>query len=115
MRLMRLMRRPMWLGAGIVVGVGGTVWAEQRVRRRVRRTLAWLSPAVARSEAADAARELKGRVRDALDVARAEQRRSEAELWRRMGEPPPGRHPHARSSRVLPSGGRPTGARRQHR
>jgi hypothetical protein len=101
------MRRPIWLGAGIALGVGGTLWAEQRVRRRVRRAVEALSPAVAGNEALRAAREMGDRVRDAVDVARAERRRHEAELWRRMGEVPPERA-HVRRAR-------PQGVRRQHR
>ena len=86
-----MLRRPLWLGTGVVLGVGGTLWVEKRVRRAA----ALLSPRVAGSEAAQAARALGGTVRDALDVARAERRRHEAELWRRIGavegEPAPAR------------------------
>ncbi len=109
-----MMRRPMWLGAGVVLGVGGTLWAEQRLRRRLRRAVALLSPGVAGSEAAHAAREMGGRLRDALDVAKAERRRHESELWRRMGEVPPSRR-HDPASHFPPPGVRPRGARRQHR
>ncbi|MGH9100240.1 MAG: hypothetical protein ACRDV8_08435 [Acidimicrobiales bacterium] len=101
------MRRPVWLGAGAVLGVGGTLWVEQRVRRRVRRAVAALTPAVAGNEAVQAARAMGGRVRGAVDVARAERRRQEADLWRRMGEAPP--------TRVQHRSGRPEGARRPHR
>ena len=82
-----MVRRPLWLGAGIALGVGGTLWAERRVRRQVRRAAALLSPMVAGSEAVQVAREMGSTMRDALDVARAERRRREAELWRRLGEP----------------------------
>jgi hypothetical protein len=101
------MRRPIWLGAGIALGVGGTLWAEQRVRRRVRRAVEVLSPSVAGNEAVRSARELGDRVREAVDAARAERRRHEAELWRRMGQVPPARA-HGRTARLQ-------GARRQHR
>ncbi len=108
------MRRPVWLGAGIVLGVGGTLWAEQRVRRRVRRAVEALSPAVAASGTVRRAREMGSRVGDALEVARAERRRSEAELWRRMGEVPPARL-HGRVTRpTSPAPGRER-VRRQHR
>jgi hypothetical protein len=94
-----MLRRPLWLGAGVVLGVGGTLWAEQRVRRRVRRAVEALSPRVAGSEAVQAAREMGDTVRDALDVARAERRRREAELWRRLGsagaDPAPARRERA--------------------
>ncbi|MGC8472234.1 MAG: hypothetical protein ACP5PM_08085 [Acidimicrobiales bacterium] len=82
-----MVRRPLWLGAGIALGVGGTLWAERRVRRQVRRAASLLSPVVAGSEVVQAAREVGSTMRDALDVARAERRRREAELWRRIGEP----------------------------
>lgn len=107
------MRRPMWFGAGVAAGVGGTLWAERRVRRRLRRAVELLSPVVAGSEAVQAAREMGGRVRDAVDVARVERRRHETELWRRMGEVPP--RPHDAASRVSSKGTRARGPRRQHR
>ncbi len=103
------MRRPMWLGAGIALGVGGTLWAGRHVRRAVEQ----LSPSVAGNEAVRSARAMGGRVRSAMDAARDERHRHEAELWRRMGEvPPPGTHAaHAAHARTA----RPKGARRQHR
>jgi len=97
-----MMRRPMWLGAGIALGVGGTLWAEQRVRRRLRRAVELVSPAVAGSEALRAGRDVAARLREAADAARVERRRHEAELRRRMGI-------------VSPSVGRSGEARRQHR
>lgn len=108
------MRRPMWLAAGLAVGVGGTLWAEQRLRRRVRRAVALLSPTVAGNEAVKAAREMGEKVRDAVGVARAERHRHEMELWRRMGEVPP---VLARVSSAVPASStpRPRGNRRQHR
>lgn len=109
-----MIRRPMWLGAGIVLGVGGTLWAERRVRRQVRRATELLSPSVAGSEAVQAARAMGGRLRDAVHVARTERRRREAELWRRIGDVPPAR-PHDVTSRVVPSGVRPRGSHRPHR
>lgn len=113
-----MIRRPMWLGAGVVLGVGGTLWAEQHVRRRVRRAVELLSPSVARSEAVHAARQVGGRVRDAVEVAREERSRQEAELWRRLGEIPAlhGR-PNGRATptRAASPGTGPKGSRRQHR
>jgi hypothetical protein len=109
------MRRPIWLGAGIALGVGGTLWAEQRVRRHVRRAVDLLSPVVAGNEAMQSVREMGVRVRDAVDVARAERRRHESELWRRMGEVPTVRAPGVRHSPSSSERQRPKGARRQHR
>ncbi len=108
------MRRPVWLGAGIVLGVGGTLWAEQRVRRRVRRVVEVLSPAVAGNEAVRAARGMGGRVMDALEAARAESRRHEADLWRQMGEVAPA-GPPAATPRSATSAPQARGGRRQHR
>ncbi len=111
-----MMRRPLWLGAGVALGVAGTLWAERRVRRRVRRAVELLSPAVAGSEALQAAREMGGRLRDAVGVAREERDRREAELWRRIGEPPPS-HAHRRAPTpgATTSGTKTRGSRRQHR
>lgn len=111
-----MMRRPLWLGTGIALGVGGALWAEQRVRRRVRRAVELLSPAVAGNEALQAARQVGGRLRDAVDAARAERHRHEAELWRRMGEVPPAHgHGRATSPRASSAVTLPRGSRRQHR
>lgn len=102
-----MMRRPMWLGAGVMIGVGATLWAEQRVRRRLRRAVEVLTPLVAGSEAIGAARAIGGRVRGALDAARAERTRHETELWHRMGEAPPVRHGHRSSSVAARPASRP--------
>jgi hypothetical protein len=107
-------RRPIWLGTGIVLGVGGTLWAERRVRRRVRRALDALSASAAGHEAVAAAREMGFRVRDALDAARAERSRHEAELWRRLGERPLARV-HAATPVSPSSGPRANGGRHLHR
>ena len=38
------MKRPLWLGAGVAIGVSGTLWAELRLRRWGRRAMAALGP-----------------------------------------------------------------------
>lgn len=106
-----VIRRPMWLGTGIVIGVGATLWAEQRVRRRVRRAMDLLTPTVAGHETLQAARQMGARVRDAVDVARLERRRQETELWRRLGEDPP----HLQGQVPVHRARAPKGVRRQHR
>lgn len=108
-----MIRRPLWLGAGVVIGVGGTLWVEQRVRRRVRSAIDLLSPAVAGNETLQAARDLGDRVRGAWHSARAEQRRHEATLWARMGEIPRPHHPADTHRRSTARGTRRT--RRRHR
>ena len=93
------MRRPLWLGAGVALGVGGTLWAEQQVRRRVRRLSSALTPAGAADELRRSARAAGDRVRGAVDEARLERRRREAELWAGLERP---RSPQAsRSKGVL--------------
>jgi hypothetical protein len=75
------MRRPVWLAAGVALGVGGTLWAEQRVRRGVRQAVAKLSPDQMAAGARDSVRLLGDRVRGAVDAGRAEAARREDELW----------------------------------
>lgn len=86
-----MIRRPVWLGAGFVLGVGGTLWAERQVRKRVRRVTSVLSASGAGDELARSARALGERLRDAVEAGRRERRRSEHELWARLGEVPPAR------------------------
>ncbi len=76
-----MIRRPLWLGAGVALGVGGTLWAEQRVKRQVRRLSAALTPEAAASELRRSARSAANRLRAAVDDARVERLRREAELW----------------------------------
>ncbi len=82
------MGRPTWLAAGVVVGVGGTIWAEQRVRRRLRRVVDRLTPAHVAGEAAGSARQVGARVRVAVATGREERSRREAELWDRLRDEP---------------------------
>lgn len=99
-----MIRRPLWLGAGMAIGVGGTLWAEQRVKRRVRQLSAALTPAGAADALRREARGAGERVRAAVDDARLERRRREAELWAELERPTA-----ARADR------RPKGALQQHR
>lgn len=90
------MRRPMWLAAGVALGVGGTLWAEQRVRRGVRQAVAKLSPDQVAAGARDSVRQLGDRVRVAVDAGREERARREDELWEELEgwqSPSPGRAP----------------------
>lgn len=88
-----MIRRPLWLGAGVALGVGGTLWAEQQVRRRVRRVSAALTPAGASDEVRRSARAAGARVRAAVEEGRLERRRREAELWAEL-EPGRAAGPH---------------------
>jgi hypothetical protein len=95
------MRRPVWLAAGVAVGVGGTLWAEQRVRKGVRQAAARLSPDQVTAGARTSVRRLGDRVRVAVDTGREERARREEELWAELGgrrEGAPGRPAHRRRS-----------------
>lgn len=93
-----MIRRPLWFGAGMAAGVAGTVWAHRRVRRQLRRAVDAISPSAAGQVAKRTAREATARVQVAVEAARSERQRREAELWYRLGEVPPG------SSAVPPVG-----------
>lgn len=85
-----MIRRPIWLGTGVVIGVGGTLWAQQRLRRAVENAKANLSPDHVARSAARSAQRLPGRLRAANAAAASERRRSEWELRQRFasgGEP----------------------------
>lgn len=105
-----MIRRPLWLGAGVAIGVGGTLWAEQQVRRRVRRLAVALTPAGAADEVRRTAQLAGDRVRSAVDEARLERRRREAELWADLERPQ--RRQQSQPSQLPPQ---PRGAVRQHR
>ncbi|MGH9091789.1 MAG: hypothetical protein ACRDZR_10505 [Acidimicrobiales bacterium] len=72
-----MIRRPLWLGVGVVVGVGGTLWAERRVRRAVER----LVPESVAEEAGRSVRRLGDRVQAAVAAGREARDRREEELW----------------------------------
>lgn len=58
-----MMRRPLWLGAGVALGVGGTLWAELRLRRWIKRlpaVLASLGPRGRTTELAKSALDSRG-------------------------------------------------------
>lgn len=106
------MRRPVWLAAGVAIGVGGTLWAEQRVRRQVRRVSARLSPEGLTAGVRARGAETGARWRTAVEAGRSEQRRREAQLWEELGAdgrdgaagapPPPARarRPGGRTTRL---------------
>lgn len=84
------MKRPAWLLAGVVVGAGGALWAEARVRREIRRVAGRLEPQHVVSQTVASARRMSGRVRDAVEAGKAEREQSEAALWNDLrSEPAP--------------------------
>jgi hypothetical protein len=74
------MRRPVWLAAGVALGVGGTLWAERRVRTAVAR----LTPEQVAAGARDSVRQLGGRVRSAVEAGREARSAREEELWEEL-------------------------------
>jgi hypothetical protein len=112
------MRRPVWLVAGVALGVGGTLWAEQRVRRVARRTVERFTPEHVAEGARQSVRQVGDRVRSAVDAGREARADREAELWdeleaRTAPVPrPPAVHPRSRRAAMLgkavaaPRGGR---------
>ncbi len=84
----------MWFTAGAALGVGGTIWAEQRVRRAVRQAAERLSPEHVAAGAVASVREAGGRVREAVVAGREARAAREAELWASLAdtERPPVTH-----------------------
>ncbi|MDA8359526.1 MAG: hypothetical protein M0Z95_25210 [Actinomycetota bacterium] len=84
------MKRPTWLAVGVVLGAGGALWAEARLRREVRRTVARFDRADVAGGVVRAAREGSAKVRDAVDAGRVAKARREAELWSTLDDGRPG-------------------------
>jgi hypothetical protein len=83
------MSRARWLAAGMAVGVGGTLWAERRVRSRVHQAIERLQPTRVAEGVTASARDVGVRVQGAIAAGRDERSRREAELWRQLrGEHP---------------------------
>lgn len=68
-----MVRRPLWLATGMVLGVGGTLWAELRLRR-----------ALARLEPDHVVHQLGDRFRQAVEAGRSASEQREAELRRSL-------------------------------
>jgi hypothetical protein len=82
-----VIRRPLWLATGVVVGVGGTLWTQQRVRKVIDQAQARLSPEHMVRGAARSAQGIPARVRAANAAAAEERRRRERELRERFAHP----------------------------
>jgi hypothetical protein len=80
-----MMLRARWFTAGVLVGAAGTVWAERRVRARVRQAADRLRPTHVAEEVSSSARDVQTRVQRAIEVGRDERARREQELQRRYG------------------------------
>jgi hypothetical protein len=72
------------MAAGVAVGVGGTIWAERRVRTGVQRALDRLQPTRVAEGVTSSARDVGARVHGAIAAGRDERSRREAELWRQL-------------------------------
>lgn len=84
-----MIRRPLWLAAGAALGVAGTIWAEQRVRRGIRQVSDMLT---ADHMVAAARRSVTGageRVRAAVEAGHETRRLREEELWASLGRREP--------------------------
>lgn len=101
-----MLKRARWVAIGILIGIAASVWARRRLRRRLERAVAVVLPGGLSGGAAASLRQTGARLRAAVDAAREERARREAELWDGLeGQP---RHAkHARAPRVAHR--RPTG------
>jgi len=80
-----MMRRPLWLAAGVALGAGGTMWTRRRFERLTRRLERRTVAADLVSLADRSAHGAMGRVRDAVDAGRDAARRREDHLWHELG------------------------------
>jgi len=64
--------------------VGGTLWAEQRVRRAARLAAGRLAPEQVAAGARESVRQMGDRVRSAVDAGREARASREAELWEEL-------------------------------
>jgi len=78
-----VIKRVRWMGAGLAVGVGGSLWAE----RKVKSVLARYAPAALGGSAVDRVKVLPGEIRAALREGRTAMREREAELRADSAEP----------------------------
>jgi len=106
-------KRPFWVATGVVIGIGGTLWAEQRVRRGA----AQLADALSAEQLAKGARRSAGavgeRMRGALEAGRQERARTERELWEGLEAPTAANGQRAASPRRAVADEGPKRRRRQ--
>ena len=81
-----MMRRPLWLAAGMALGAGGTLWTRRRLERLARRIESGTVGADLASLADRSAQAAAHRVRAAVDAGRAAARRREDDLRRELDE-----------------------------
>lgn len=78
------MRRTVWLLTGVAIGAGGTLWAEQRLRRTVRQAADRLTPDHVVAETLEGARRLGDRLGAARGAGRRAAQDREEELWQEL-------------------------------
>ena len=76
-----MLKRLRWMMAGVAVGMGGSVWAQHKLKAVAAR----YSPSGLAGGAAAKAKGIPGDVRDALREGRASMREREAELRSQTG------------------------------
>jgi hypothetical protein len=76
-----VLRRVRWLGAGVALGLGGSVWAQ----RKVKAATAKYRPGGLAGTAVEKAKAWPGEVRAAIGEGRTTMRQREAELRHEMG------------------------------
>ncbi|HXQ90869.1 MAG TPA: hypothetical protein VN768_04860 [Acidimicrobiales bacterium] len=77
-----MIRRPLWLAAGAVLGAGGTLWTRRRLERLSRRVRPTAVAGEVVSMVDRTRRNAADKVRDALDTGRSDAQRRQDELWR---------------------------------
>lgn len=82
-----MIRRGMWLGAGVVLGAGGTVWSRRRIATLAERTRTGEITGDVVRLVDRGARRVRRRMALAVEAGRVEARRREGELLR-AGSPP---------------------------
>jgi hypothetical protein len=75
-----MMRRALWLGAGVALGTGGTLWGRRRLVRVGRRLRPDRMAVELAGGVEDRLRGVAGTVRDAVETGRADARRREMAL-----------------------------------
>jgi len=84
-----MIRRLLWLVAGVVLGASGTLWLRRRIERLAQRLRPTRVATDVSSGLEQAVRSTSGRVRGAVDGGRRDARAREDQLRRdfRLGDP----------------------------
>ncbi|HLI73497.1 MAG TPA: hypothetical protein VKU86_06420 [Acidimicrobiales bacterium] len=92
-----MIRRPLWLAAGVALGAGGTLWTRRRLEGLSRRIESGTVGADLASLADRSAHAAAHRVRAAVDAGRKAARRREDDLRRELEDR--AFHPNGRVAR----------------